>query len=1305
MQRRKIIRGGALAGVGILLIAAGVGGYFFLKSNRFEKLAIGTIVRDTDAATGGRVSVERFDFQLSTLTAHLYGITLRGSEPADQPPLLHVDKITVGLKIQSVLRRRFSLRQLLIEHPVANVQVGRNGTSNLPQSSHPQSGGNMSVFDLAAQHVLLTDGQVNYNNKAIPVEADLYGLKTEIHFVPANTRYEGSISYDGGRVRYGTDPSFAHSLEARFSATPAGLSLESALLKVRSSALSLKAQLTDYNHPTIEGRYDLRIHSQDFSALSQPVTTAGDVLLSGTIHYRRTDDGQPWRNISIAGRAISDQLAVWSSEGRLDMRRMQARYQVQDGNFQAREVTLETLGGNVSADIELRHLGTTVAGQLRTRLLGISLQAAQQAVGAAEVKHLPLASGIDGTVEASWTGSLNDVLLRTDLTLKSAFPPTIQRSSGAVPLNGSIHASYDRRRNLIALRDTSLRVPSLAISAQGEVSQHSTLRVEAGASDLHELARMISDWGCRPPASLEIAGSAALQALVQGSIQKPHLTGQFSAQNLKVQGSEWRTAKFGFEASPSRIALHDSVLVSAHQGKASLDANVALRDWSYRPSSLMAVRLSIQRMAIVDLLRLANVRYPVSGDLSADLSFHGSQLNPAGSGSARLENARAYDEPIQHLGATFRADKDSVTSTLDVSLPAGSANGTVSYTPQTQAYVVGLNAPSVALQKLQMVQAKNSGVSGILSISASGSGTLDNPQLTAAVQVPHLQLRDKSISQIKGQVEVTNHRAELTLDSEVAQASVHAHADVTLNGGYYTEAAIDTTAVSLDPLFALYSSGAPLGLRGETELHATLKGPLKDKSRIQAHLTIPTLKASYQSLEIGAASPIRADYGDSVITLQPAEIRGTGTSLRLQGRVPLGGATAPTLAAQGSVDVRILQMLVPDLESSGTLSLDIRASGTPKDPVVQGQIHIQDVALSTSTTPLGVQKLNGTLDVSDRSLQFSSLSGEFGGGQLSLGGSISYRPNLQFSLSLQGKSVRLRYPNGVRALLDGNLALSGTRDASTLNGRVLIDSLSFTPDFDLTKFSDQFNGNVLPSEPGLADNVKLAVRVQSKTDLSAASSQVSLEGQVNLQVVGTAANPVVIGRTDLTSGELFYRNVRYQLQRGVISFNNPNETEPLLNVSATTTVEQYNMTLTLRGPFDKLVTSYTSDPPLATADIINLIANGQTTQEASAAGQSTDSILASQVASQVTGSIQHLAGISSLQVDPLLGGNNQNPSARVAIQQRVTKNFLFTFSTDLSQPGSEIVQGDYQINKRWSVSLTRDEVGGVSVDGKYHTKF
>jgi translocation and assembly module TamB len=240
---------------------------------------------------------------------------------------------------------------------------------------------------------------------------------------------------------------------------------------------------------------------------------------------------------------------------------------------------------------------------------------------------------------------------------------------------------------------------------------------------------------------------------------------------------------------------------------------------------------------------------------------------------------------------------------------------------------------------------------------------------------------------------------------------------------------------------------------------------------------------------------------------------------------------------------------------------------------------------------------------------------------------------------------------------------------------------------------------------GFADTINLQIAVQSKGTLSATSSQVSLEGDADLRVGGTAANPVITGRTDLNAGELFYRNVRYTLQRGVITFDNPTQTHPILNVVVGTIVQQYNLSIDMRGPFDALTVAYSSDPPLATADIINLIARGKTTSEQAASSQSTDSMVASQAVSQVSGGIQKLAGISSLQIDPLLGGNNQNPGARIALQQRVTKNFLFTFSTDVSQPGSELVQGDYQINKRWSVSVTRDQLGGVSVDGKFHTTF
>jgi translocation and assembly module TamB len=180
-------------------------------------------------------------------------------------------------------------------------------------------------------------------------------------------------------------------------------------------------------------------------------------------------------------------------------------------------------------------------------------------------------------------------------------------------------------------------------------------------------------------------------------------------------------------------------------------------------------------------------------------------------------------------------------------------------------------------------------------------------------------------------------------------------------------------------LMASYGNGAPDGFKGQTEFHATLKGPLKDKNKIEAHLTIPTLTASYQSLELQAAAPIRADYLQSILTIQPAEIRGTGTSLHVQGSVPLAGNSALTLTAQGSIDARVLRIVSPGLRSSGTASLDIRAMGTAASPEIKGQVQLKKIAVATANSPVGVDQLNGVIDLSSDRIQISNMTAEVGG--------------------------------------------------------------------------------------------------------------------------------------------------------------------------------------------------------------------------------------------------------------------------------------------------------------------------------------
>ena len=819
-------------------------------------------------------------------------------------------------------------------------------------------------------------------------------------------------------------------------------------MKVGNSVASFHATLTNYADPSIAGDYSLRINTQDFASMSPSYKPSGEVSLTGQIHYRNIPQHSMLRNLAIDGQIASDALSAVASTGRLSVSKLRGRYQLANGALQANGIEFDSLGGRLNATLNLRDLDTTPSGRLQASVHGISLHSAQQTVRP-ELKQVAVSGVLNGTADASWTGTVSNIHVRSDLTVSAAAKNTARPSTNQIPVDGVIHANYDGSRNALTLRQLSLRIPSATLTADGELSNRSNLRLQASATDLHQLESLTSVFLNSNSALPPVSGSATLNATVHGTLTRPQIAAQFSAQNLDVQGSQWTSAQANLQASPSQLVITNGSLVSAQRGRASFNATVALNDWSYLPVNSVKANLSVQQISIAGLERFANLLYPVSGDLNADVSISGTQLDPQGSGKLQVANARAYGESFQTLTAQFHTDHASIVSSLHVASSAGFANADLSYTPKTKAYAVRLNAPGLVLQKLHAVQEKNLALSGTLAATVSGQGTIDDPQLTASLQLPQLAVRDKSISNINAELHVANHKADVSLTSKVVDSSVQARASINLTGDYYTDASLETTAVPLDVLLATYLPSVPQGFQGQTEFHATLKGPLKDRTKLEAHLTIPTLNASYQSLQIGIASPIHADYAHSVLTLQPAEIRGTGTSLRLQGSIPFAGNAVPNMTAQGSLDVQILRIVSPDTKSSGTISFDVRASGTAQDPSISGQLRLQDVAVVYADAPLGVEKLNGTLDLGKQSIQISKLTGLVNGGDVSAGGSIAYSPSLRFDLALQGKSIRLRYPDGTRTSLDSSLAFTGNKESSTLSGRVLIGSLSFTPDFDL----------------------------------------------------------------------------------------------------------------------------------------------------------------------------------------------------------------------------------------------------------------
>ena len=1316
MTRKRII-GWIFGTIAVLIIAVVLGAYFVLSSDTFHRYLITQIEEHAKEASGGQVSIQKLHIHWSNLSADIYGIAMHGTENDPNHPLLSVDKLTLNLKIVSLIHHRIDLNEIIIQHPVVHLISYSNGQSNIPQPKVPKKQSKpVNVFDLGIKHVLLVTGEMRYNQEKTPLAAELHDLRTEVKYNSATSRYEGSMSYRGGELRVEKSKPIPHDLDANFTLTPSQFSLTPVVVKVRASHVRIEANVIDFGDPKLDASYQILIHTPDFQPLlagsSVPV---GDINLSGSLRYQNKP-GQPFlRNVIIAGGLESRELALVTPQVRTAIRSLHGNYRLANGNMIATDLGADLLGGRLTAELHMQHLDSTPVSHLRVSVHAISLGTMRGAVKTAQLNQLPVTGRIDGAADAFWTGSMQTLKVKSDLTLKAAIAQNSTASPAPLPVDGVIHVNYDRSRNEIAFRDTFLRTPQSLIDVQGIVGNRSDLRVQASTANLHEVSDLAtalqlpgneSPKGSMPAKTLNISGSATLVAKMLGSTTEPRITGQVTAQTLQVEGGQWRSLQFALQASPSAISVQRGSLIAARQGQATFSMSVGLRKWNYSPSSPISANLSVRQMPLAQLQQLARVNYPVVGTLSAEISLRGSQLNPVGNGSAEITRARIYEQTVQDLSLNFHAASDTVNSTLTLKTPAGGANAKLVLHPKTKGYELQMNVPGMNLARLDTVQQRNLAVTGVLTATATGKGTLDDPQLAATAQIPQLQMRQASLKEVKAQVNVANHRADLTLDSQVLDSFVQARGSVNLTGDYYTQATLDTRDLPLGPLIALYKP-VPPQLQGLLELHASTKGPLKEKSRMEAHLVIPTLRVAYNQIQIANARPVKVDYANLVVSIAPSEIRGTDTSLQFQGEIPLEGSAPPRLTVLGTVDMQLLQIISPDVQSSGKVALDVHATRSSTSQLgVQGQVRLENVAFSTTSALMGVDNVNGLFDIEDNQVRVRELTGKVGGGQISGGGVVTYRPKVQFDIALNAKGVRLRYPEGMRTVLDSDLTLGGTTQNSSLNGRVLIDSLGFTPDFDLASFMGQFTGTSAPSTgQGFMQHLKLNVAVQSSSQLSLVNPEVSLQGHANLRVLGTAADPVIVGRANFDGGDLFFRNRRYTLQRGIIDFINPNETQPVVNMVITTTVEQYNLTLTLLGPVNRLRTSYTSDPPLPPVDVINLLARGQTTEEAAPGNMNANSVLAQGLAGQVSSRVQKLGGISSLQIDPTLGGNGTNPTARVAVQQRVTKNFIFTFSTDVSNAEGQVVQGEYQISKRWSVSASRDQYGGFAVNGKFHKSF
>ncbi|HEY1984933.1 MAG TPA: translocation/assembly module TamB domain-containing protein [Terracidiphilus sp.] len=1290
-----------------------------LNSTSFHNYLLKTVREQASESLGVRVQLQNFALHLSTLSLDLYGVTVDGASPYSNPPLLQVQHAEAGVRIVSVLQRKWYLDGVRIDHPVVQVFVDKDGRSNIPTiKSSGNSSNNTTVFDLGIRHAVLDGGEVFYNDQPSALSADLHNVDFHAAFVASMKQYSGKLAYADGRLVYGTFKPFTHNLDAQFDATPTTFHLSPAKITSGATQIVLSATATNYSNPSVQAGYDVTLDGEQLAKLlNNPAIPAGLVRATGSAQYQAVPNHSMIEELVVNGDISSRQLLVKTTSVHAAVDNIAGHYSLTNGDVTLHDFRASLLGGQVTAQGTMKSVaGNNPRSDATASVRGISLSEARRLLGPSSTAgNVALNGVLNADAKATWGKSFDDLIAKADATINGkaagtpAAAPAGASGPSVIPIDSAIHATYTGATQQLALTQSYLHTPQTSLTMNGVVSKHSSLALRLQANDLREIATIANLFATPKPGSpaqpLDLSGAASFQGTVQGSTTAPHLTGQLSAQNLHVNGSDWKVFRTNVDASPSMASLQNGDLEPESRGRVTFNARAGLTKWAFTHTSPIQVQLDASQMDIAELTKLAGQQIPVTGTLTTHVTLHGTELNPIGSGNVALTKVTAYQEPLNAVNIDFDGTGDEAHANLSVQLPAGSLQGKVSVRPREKSYTAQLSSTGIRLDQVQNLKARKIDATGVVSVNANGQGTFDNPQLNATIQIPSLVVEKQTIESINLQMNMANHVANATLSSSAVHTSIQAKARVELTGDYAADATLDTQGIPLQPLLAVYSPEQAASITGETEVHATLHGPFKNKNLLEAHVTVPYLRASYNNnIQLAAAEPIHVDFKNNIVNIQRSAIRGTETNLEFQGSIPVAGNAPMSLLLQGTVNLQLAQLFDPDVRSSGQLKFNINSNGTA--PNLGGEIDIVDANYASGDLPVGLQHGNGVLTLTSNRINISKFEGTVGGGTVTAQGGIAYRPNIQFDLGLAAKGIRILYPQGMRESVDANMRFSGTTDNANLGGSVDIGDLSFTQAFDLSSFISQFSGVAAPPSRGFAQNIALNLAVRSSNNVNLVSRTLSVNGSANLQVRGTAADPVILGRVILNNGDLIINGERFVLNGGTVQFVNPSETQPVVNLDLATNIQQYNIGLRFRGPVDQLQTQYSSDPSLPQADIINLLAFGQTTEASAVNSQTTstnqaaESLVASQVSSQVTSRVSKIAGISQLSINPVLAnGTSQGPpGANITIQQRVTGNLFVTFSSNVASTQSQVIQGQYQVSPRVAVSATRDPNGGFAID-------
>jgi hypothetical protein len=1245
------------------------------------------------------VRIQSLRVRPTTLELEIRGLRIAGPT-GDAPAFLEVDAVRVRPSLAPVRGSHLVLSRVRIEGPRLFVEAYPDpplgpGGDNIPRLGGSRGGS----FRVDVGRLVVVGGEFILDHHRVPLDLDLPNFQGRLAH-GSEDGVSGHVSFGTGRLRMGEAPELPVGTEIDVTYRRGLLTVDGGRLTAEGTAIDYAGRLQLSGRPQgqlrLTGGVDLGVLERHVfrSGLGFAGAARWDGFLSidgSRLRIEGRMQGTDGRFLSVAVPRFSGSLSYDGTSGLV-----------------IRDLDVEALSGQALLAIEVPPAATgrpiRIAGPLREAdgegLMRLVFGWGEMGLGAATT----------GEVDVSWPrGAARRISGRVGVDLA-------ERADGRLPLAGRV--DWSATDGAQTFERLALRAPGLSVDVDGTVDaqDRADLAVVGETTDVAAAdalgARLRRALGNAEAQTFGAGGKGTFDGRWRGTLEWPVIEGRFTGTDIAYGGVEWGRAQWkGVLDTEAQTLESHSLVVTKDGGRIMWDGRTGT-GWFGEEDGLDG-RVRIETWPAADLLRFMEWDVAASGAVSGDAIVRGRRSAPEGEAHLSARDGRYLGLPYDRARGDARWDPRNAELTAGEIETGGGRIVVRGSVTSDGVYDGSAEMQDVDLGAVAPPPVKGAPYGGRLSGRALLQGTLTRPRLVASLRSPRLFVGDEGI----GALEATFSGAgdgRVAIDGRCRSARVDLALAGTVGAAapYVADLRLVARSTSLDPYLRIAQPSLPSALSILASGEARIAGPLATPAEVRAEATLPELQVLLPEFETRASEPVRLRYADGRVDVARFHLAGEGTDLDVTGGGDLLGDGPLAVSARGQADLSAVSIVSRRLRGSGAARLELEVSGTRELPRVAGTLELAGAGLRVRGFPHGVEELRGRVRFNERAAALESVSGRIAGGRLTVEGEASYAAGRLVSYDVRpvGRGMALRYPEGLRSVVDAQLRLFGDAARQWITGTVDVRQALWTRRYDVaSEILATRRPAIAPAETAALDEgAQLDLRVRVPGTLRIDNNLATLTARADLAISGTSRAPVVTGRAEIEKGQLYFQGRTYLVQRGTLDFVNPRRLDPLFDIEAVTRIRSYSVTLRVSGTLERVTPTLTSDPPLSSLQILALlagqdeseVANLTQTQARDRQGQLAAAGAATLAAGRISESVgrereaERLFGRNRVSIDPaLLRGAGTTPTARVTVGKRFAPNLNVLYSQDLRGTEERILAVEYNLSDRFSLLLTRTDPG------------